>query len=96
MNSTVPPTLDGLNIIFGNLISVVLALGGFILFFMIISSGFKYLTSGGDPKAAEGAKKTFTYAVGGLVLLSAAYLILNLIGAITGVGPILNTFDISK
>lgn len=89
-----PPTLDGLNIVFGGLIGALLALGAFILFFMIITSGFKYLTSGGDPKGAEGAKKTFTYAMGGLVLLAASFFILNLIGTLTGVGNIITSFNI--
>lgn len=79
------PTLRGLEGIFENLISVVLGLGGIALFIMLIIGGFKYITSGGDPKSAETAKKTLTYAIGGMLLLASAFLILQLIKEVTGV-----------
>ena len=73
------PTLDQFEDIFTNLISVLLALGGFALLIMIFIGGFKLLLSGGDPKAAETGKKTITYAIGGIVLLAGSFLILKLI-----------------
>lgn len=79
-----PPTLDKLGVVFENLVSALLALGGVALFVMLLLGGFKYLTSGGDPKKAEEAKKTLTYAIGGLVLLVGSFLILQLIQDITG------------
>lgn len=78
------PTLDKLGIVFENLVSALLALGGIVLFVMLLLGGFKYLTAGGDPKKAEEAKKTLTYAIGGLVLLVGSFLILQLIQDITG------------
>lgn len=91
-----PPTLDGLTTIFESLVGTLMALGGIVLFFMIVTSAFKYLTSGGDPKAAEGAKKTLTYAIGGLVLLAGSYLILQIIGKITGTGTTITDFKITR
>jgi len=79
-----PATLDKLETVFGNLVTSLLALGGIVLFLMLLSGGFKYLTSGGDPKATEGAQKTLTYAIGGLVLLAGSYMILNIIKTFTG------------
>ena len=58
--------------------------GGIVLFLMLLSGGFKYLTSGGDPKATEGAQKTLTYAIGGLVMLAGSYIILRIISDFTG------------
>lgn len=84
------PTLSGLNDIYTNVVQVVLILGGIVLFILLLSGGFKFITSGGDPKAVEGAKKTLTYAVGGLVLLAGSYLLLKLISDVTGVQSILN------
>ncbi|MBL7036899.1 hypothetical protein ISR94_03650 [Candidatus Microgenomates bacterium] len=78
------PTLDKLGEVYGNLVSALLAFGGIALFVMLLIGGFKYLTSGGDPKAAEEAKKTLTYAIGGVVLLAASFLVLQLIQDITG------------
>lgn len=78
-------TLKGLEAVFNNVISVVLALAGIVLFIMLLSGGFKYITSGGDPKGIEGAKKTLTYAIGGMILLAMAFLILRFIQEFTGV-----------
>lgn len=52
---------------------------------MFLIGGFKYLTSGGDPKALEGAKGTLTHAILGLIVLVFAFLILVIIQAVTGV-----------
>lgn len=71
--------------VFGNVIQILLGLAGIVLFIMLLAGGFKYLTSGGDPKAVEGAKKTLTYAIGGMVLLAMAFLILRFIQEFTGV-----------
>jgi hypothetical protein len=82
---TPPATLADLEKVFGNVVQDVLAIGGVVLFIMLILGGLKFITSGGDPKAAEGAQKTITYAIGGLLLILVSYLILVLIHTITGV-----------
>lgn len=79
------PALSGLDTLFSNIVSVAIALGGVVLFLLFISAGFKYITAGGDPKGIEGAKKTLTYAIGGMILLAGAYLILVFISQFTGV-----------
>lgn len=68
-----------------NIINFGFAAAGTVALIFIIISGIKLVRSGGDPKEAEGARQTLTYAVIGLaiVLLSAA--ILNLVAAVTGV-----------
>ncbi|HTK03147.1 MAG TPA: hypothetical protein VL401_00010 [Alphaproteobacteria bacterium] len=71
--------------IFKNVVSAALGFAGIVLFILLLSGGFKYITSGGDPKATEGAQKTITYAIIGLVLILVSYLILVLIQRITGV-----------
>jgi hypothetical protein len=79
-------TLRGLEGIFQNLVSVVLGFAGIALFLMLVVGGYKYITSGGDPKSVESAKNTLTYAIVGIVLLASAYLILRFIGVFTGAG----------
>ncbi len=79
-----PATLQDLEKVFSSLVTSLLALGGIVLFLMLLNGGFKYLTSGGDPKTTEGAQKTLTYAIGGLVLLAGSYMILNIIKTFTG------------
>ena len=79
-----PAQISQLEDVFSSLVTSLLALGAIVLFLMLLSGGFKYLTSGGDPKAAEGAQKTLTYAIGGMILLAGSYLILRIISDFTG------------
>jgi len=80
-----PATIQDLEIIFGNVVKVALGFAGIVLFVLLIVGGMKYITSGGDPKAVEGAQKTITYAIAGLILILLSFLILVLIKQITGV-----------
>lgn len=77
-------TIQGLEGLFSNVVSVILGFGGIVLFVLLIVGGFNYLTSGGDPKKIEGAKATLTYAIIGIVVLVLAFLILRLIETLTG------------
>jgi len=77
--------LQDLEGVFGNVVSVVLGLAGIVLFIMLILGGFGYITSGGDPKKVESARNTLTYAIGGMIFIALAYLILKFIEVFTGV-----------
>lgn len=77
--------LKDLEGMFSNIVGVILGIAGVIFFILLISSGFKFITSGGDPKALEGAKKTLTYAIGGIFIVILSYLILVLIKELTGI-----------
>lgn len=78
-------TIKDFEVVFGNLVTVIMALAGIALFILLISGGFRYLTAGGDPKAVEAAQKTLTYAIVGIVIVACAFLILRLIENFTGV-----------
>ena len=84
MNTSDAAKLSALEGVFGRVVGAVLALGGIVLFIMLISGGFKYITSGGHPKGVEEAKKTLTYAIGGMVLLALSFLLLRFIEQFTG------------
>lgn len=78
-------TFKCLEVIFGNILTIAVSLAVLALFAMLIMGGFKFLTSGGDPKAAGSARQTMTYAILGIVLMAIAYLIFRLIETFTGV-----------
>lgn len=67
---------------------IVVRLAGVVVFIMLIIGGFRYLTAGGDPKSTESARKIITYAIFGLVLILAAWFLLNFIGEFTGISAI--------
>ena len=77
-------TLGSLECVFENAIKAFLGLAAIILFVVILVAGFKYVTSGGDPKAVQSAKMTLTYAIGGMVLIALSFLILQFISVFTG------------
>ena len=78
-------TIDQLAIIFGNVVSVVAAVGGLLAFIALIIGGFRYLTAQGDPKAIAAAQGTITWAFIGLALIIIAWLVLLFIEQFTGI-----------
>ena len=87
------PTIKCLEAVFANVVSVVVFLTGIALLVMLSLGAFRYMTSGGDPKTAEGAQKTMTSAVMGIALIFGAYLILRLVSNFLGI-PELLKFEI--
>ena len=84
--------ISDLGEIFGSLVKSFITFAAIILFVFLLVGGFKYITSAGDPKALEGAQKTITYAIGGLIVVLLSFLVLVLIKQITGVD--VTTFNI--
>ncbi len=82
-------TLDCFPLIFQRFVVGALTLAGIAAVIFIILSGIKFLLSGGDAKQVEGARKTLTYAIIGLVVILLASFIVNIIAYVSGV-PCLN------
>lgn len=73
------PTLKCFEAVFYNILKVAVSLVTVALFAMLVVGGFKFLTSAGNPKSTESAKSTMTYAIIGLVVIIASYLIIRVI-----------------
>lgn len=86
-------TLKCLPALFSNVTSALLAFAGVAALFFIIFSGIKFITSGGDPKQVEGARKTLTYAVIGLIVIFLAYFMVSMVSTLTGAGCIFNPLN---
>lgn len=68
------------------LFGFILGLGGTIALLLIIFSGYKMMSSNGDPEKIKGAKETLTSAIVGLVFLIFSMVILQVItGTILGI-----------
>lgn len=78
-------TLDCIGPLFSNVIIWLFTFAGIVAFFLVVFSGIKFITSGGDAKQVEGARKTLTYAVIGLLIILFSYFLLNIIAGVTGV-----------
>jgi hypothetical protein len=82
-------TLQGLQCLLANVLSIFLTVVGIAAFIMLIVAAFQFLTSGGNSQTTEKAQKAVTYAVIGLIVAVSAFAILNLIASFTGVNTIL-------
>lgn len=87
-------TIAGAEDLYRNILQAVMGLAGLVFFAMLIVGGFKYLTSGGDPKKAAAASSTLTTSVIGVVGVILAWFILKFITDFTGIN--VTTFTISN
>lgn len=68
-------TTNTLPQIVGTIINVVLGFMGIVLLFYLIYGGFKWMTSGGESKGVDEAKKMIQNAIIGLVIIVSSYAI---------------------
>lgn len=78
-------TIKGFECLYRNVLQVIVGLAGMVFFAMFLVGGFKYLTSGGDPKKAAAATSTLTSALIGIIGVIIAWFVLLLITNFTGV-----------
>ena len=84
-NPDVPTSLACIPVFINNIINALVPLAGVMAVIFIVWSGIRFLTSGGDPVKVEGAKKTLTYAVIGLVIILMAFVIIKIFSTVSGV-----------
>ena len=84
--------LDQIELIFKNVISVVVGLAFVAMFVLLVWAGIKYLTSGGEPKAVQSAHQIVTWALLGIIFMAIAWLVLQLIHVFTGID--VTTFNV--
>ncbi|RJR26050.1 hypothetical protein C4578_00210 [Candidatus Microgenomates bacterium] len=84
-DGTTVATIQGLECLFINITRILTPIFGIALFFMLVVGAFQMITSGGDPKQAQKARQTITYAIFGLIAFVGVWFILKLIYFVTGV-----------
>ena len=80
-------TLGGLEVgqVVSAVIALILVIAALVFFFMLVLGGIKYITSGGDKANTEAARNQITAALIGLVIVFAAWAIVNLASTFLGV-----------
>lgn len=71
--------------IVGALIVLLIIVAAIVFFFMLLIGGIRWITSGGDKANTEAARNQVTAALVGLVIVFAAWAILQLIEAFFGI-----------
>ena len=78
---------------FGQLVSTLInwsiAIGAIVCLVFILIGGFNYVTAGDDSDKAEGARKTITNAVIGLIIIASAFVIFRLLATLVGVSGVI-------
>lgn len=87
-----PAGLEQIEIMIGNIISLIVGIGFITLVILLVWAGIKYLTSGGEPKAVQSAHTVTTWALLGIVFMAIAWIVLQLVSGFTGID--LTTFNI--
>lgn len=76
---------EGLFLFISNLFKLAGVIAGIVLIFRLITAGYSYLMSNGDPKKIQQAGDTITQSVLGLVVVAAAFIIAGLVARFTGI-----------
>ncbi len=63
--------------VMSRVINYLLGFVGVVLIAILVYGGFTYMTSAGNEKKIESAKKILTYAIIGVVIIFASYIIAN-------------------
>lgn len=88
--------IEIINLILGNILSVIFVLGVVLAFFFIVIGGVQWITAGDDKVKMEAARGRIASALIGLVVLLAVFAIMKLIGAFFGIEQLNKLlFDIS-
>lgn len=87
-NSATPPKNDGdIAQKIGSIVGSLLAFVGLIFFILLIYAGFMWMTAGGNEEEVQKAISTVIRASIGLIIISAAYLLVKFVGE-----NVVNTF----
>jgi len=82
-------TIQGIQCVVANVLSVAITFIGLGGFAMLIMGGFKVLASAGNTKGMEDGRNAITFSIIGLVVALSAWFILRLVSEFTGVKDIL-------
>ena len=78
-------TLQCIPIVLKNVVNAALIFSGTIALILVILSGIKFITSKGDQKQVDTAKRTLTYAILGLIIILLSFFIIQFVSFVTGV-----------
>lgn len=71
-------------VLYSKILDAAFLFAGAVAVVFIIIAGYKFIRSGGDPKQVEGARKTMTFSIIGLLLLLFSFAIINFVADFTG------------
>ncbi|MEP7167327.1 MAG: hypothetical protein ABI758_05080 [Candidatus Woesebacteria bacterium] len=85
-------TIQGIECLVANVLSTAITIIGIAAFVMFLIGSFQYLTAGANAKGVESGKKAISFAILGIVVALASFVILRFISTFTGI-PTLMDFN---
>lgn len=82
-------TIQGIGCLLANVLGIAITIIGIAAFVMFLVGSFRYLTAGANSKGVEGGKNAISFAILGIVVALASYVILRFLSQFTGVTSIL-------
>ncbi len=82
-------TIQGIQCLVANVLNVVMTIFAFAGFVMFVIAALIWLFTGSQPSNLEKARNTFVYAIFGLILALASFIIIQVISAFTGLDSML-------
>ncbi len=97
-SSTIPAAnCSTLNSTIGEVVTLLFFIAGLVFFVMIVISGLKMMTSGGDREKFAGARSSLVYAIIGIVIVAGSFLIVEIVFGLLHVnGSVFNSSPINS
>jgi hypothetical protein len=83
----IPSGVGGINPILQWALTLIFVFAGIAAILFVIWGGISWITSAGEKEKLEGARKKVLYALIGLIIIFASYLIVRTVGSVLGVDP---------
>jgi TRAP-type C4-dicarboxylate transport system permease small subunit len=80
------PSVDSLGKIITKVLGFIMPIAGIVLLFVLISGGYDYIMSQGNPEKIKSAQGKLTSGIIGFFLLILSFLVVRLIALIFGLG----------
>jgi hypothetical protein len=74
----------GISNVLSNVIQIIYVVAAIVFVFMVVISAFQWIISGGDKEKISQARSRLTNAIIGIFLLAVAFVIIRVVGQITG------------
>jgi hypothetical protein len=78
-------TLSCIPIVMQNIINFLALFAGVVAVFLILWSGYRFITSQGDPEKVATARSTLVYVLWGAIIVVISVALVNLVATLTGV-----------
>ncbi len=82
-------TIQGIECLVTNILSIAITIIGIAAFVMFLIGSFQYMTAGSNTKGVETGKNSISFAILGIVVALASFIILRFLSQFTGVDTIL-------